>query len=260
MSLDWGTLETPAEAFERLVPSPTTSGGDLLATEVTVINDRQLFIAAVRCPGMSLVTLSYTEWLENNVSTLLLVTGILYLLAAFNTAVVFVSEGYNPQALGAILLLVGLLASLLALVGIYSGARSDTPRLAKATGVVAGAAAVLVVVITTLSVGSRLNLLPETPPPVAMVAIILFILSFLTAGATAIRSGIYPQLVGILLIAEAVALLLVIVVPIFVFQGDVPDTWTFAIEAAQGIVLLWAGSIVRSETGVSGEVSTTETV
>ena len=36
MSLDWDNLETPAEAFERLVPSPVTGGGDLLATEVTV--------------------------------------------------------------------------------------------------------------------------------------------------------------------------------------------------------------------------------
>jgi hypothetical protein len=36
MSLNWENLETPAEAFERLVPSPTAGGGDLLATEVTV--------------------------------------------------------------------------------------------------------------------------------------------------------------------------------------------------------------------------------
>ncbi|EMA48519.1 ISA0963-2 transposase [Halococcus salifodinae DSM 8989] len=36
MSLDWENLETPAEAFERLVPSPAAGGGDLLATEVTV--------------------------------------------------------------------------------------------------------------------------------------------------------------------------------------------------------------------------------
>ena len=36
MSLDWDRLETPAEAFGRLVPSPVTGGGDLLATEVTV--------------------------------------------------------------------------------------------------------------------------------------------------------------------------------------------------------------------------------
>ena len=36
MSLDWDRLETPAEAFGRLVPSPATGGGDLLATEVTV--------------------------------------------------------------------------------------------------------------------------------------------------------------------------------------------------------------------------------
>jgi len=36
MSLDWDRLETPAEAFGRLVQSPATGGGDLLATEVTV--------------------------------------------------------------------------------------------------------------------------------------------------------------------------------------------------------------------------------
>jgi putative transposase len=36
MSLDWDRLETPAEAFERLVPLPAKGGGDLLATEVTV--------------------------------------------------------------------------------------------------------------------------------------------------------------------------------------------------------------------------------
>jgi putative transposase len=36
MSLNWDSLETPAEAFERLVPSPAAGGGDLLATEVTV--------------------------------------------------------------------------------------------------------------------------------------------------------------------------------------------------------------------------------
>jgi len=36
MSLDWDTVETPAEAFKRLVPSPAKDGGDLLATEMTV--------------------------------------------------------------------------------------------------------------------------------------------------------------------------------------------------------------------------------
>ena len=36
MSLNWARLETPAEAFERLMPSPATGGDDLLATEVTV--------------------------------------------------------------------------------------------------------------------------------------------------------------------------------------------------------------------------------
>lgn len=150
-------------------------------------------------------------------------TGIFYILAAINTAIAFVSEGYNYPALGVVLLLAGLFASLLALIGIYSATRSASPGLAKVTGLVAGVAALLVLVILVLSIGSRLGLLPATPPPVAMLAIVLFILSFLTAGATVIRTGAYTQLVGGLLIAEGVALLLVLVVPIVVFQGDVSD-------------------------------------
>lgn len=36
MSLDWDKLETPADAFNRLLPSPAKDCSDLLATEVTV--------------------------------------------------------------------------------------------------------------------------------------------------------------------------------------------------------------------------------
>jgi putative transposase len=36
MSLNWDTLETQAEAFERLVPSSARGGDDLLTTEVTI--------------------------------------------------------------------------------------------------------------------------------------------------------------------------------------------------------------------------------
>ena len=35
MSLDWDNLETPAEAFDRLVPSPTDDLEDPFATEVS---------------------------------------------------------------------------------------------------------------------------------------------------------------------------------------------------------------------------------
>jgi len=35
MSLDWENLETPAEAFDRLLPQPTDDLNDPLATEVS---------------------------------------------------------------------------------------------------------------------------------------------------------------------------------------------------------------------------------
>jgi transposase InsO family protein len=35
MSLDWDNLETPADGFDRLLPSPTDGFDDPLATEVS---------------------------------------------------------------------------------------------------------------------------------------------------------------------------------------------------------------------------------
>jgi transposase InsO family protein len=35
MSLDWDNLETPADVFDKLVPSPADDPDDLLATEVS---------------------------------------------------------------------------------------------------------------------------------------------------------------------------------------------------------------------------------
>jgi len=35
MSLDWDNLETPSEAFDRLLPSPQEDLDDPLATEVS---------------------------------------------------------------------------------------------------------------------------------------------------------------------------------------------------------------------------------
>lgn len=191
--------------------------------------------------------MNQAEALEPHVSKLLVATGVLYALSAINTGIVFVNQGYEYQTVSGPLLLLGLLASLLALVGIHSKARDRTPTLAKATGGVAGLAAVAVVVLLVWGIASEVSSVPDSPAPLAIASILLFITSFTLAGATVLRSSVYTRPVGYLLLAEAVALVLVVALPMLVFQGTVPEEYTIGIELAQAIILLLAGSMTRSE-------------
>lgn len=187
--------------------------------------------------------------LEPHVSNLLIVTGILYTLAAANTALVFVTEGYEFQQVSGPLLLLGLLASLLALLGIYSRALDDAPTSATVTGVLTSLALLAVLTLLAWGIGSRIGPLPDTPAPLAIVALILFISSFVLAGVTVLRSSIYTDRVGYLLIAEALALVLVIVIPVVVYQGTAPEEATIGIELTQAIIVLWAGMLTRGVPG-----------
>lgn len=190
------------------------------------------------------------EPLESYVSELLVATGVLYALAAANTAVVFVNEGYEYQAVSAPLLLIGLLASTLALIGIASRALERSPTAAKATGAVASLALLAVVLLLVWGIGNRIGPIPDTPAPLAILSLILFISSFAIAGLTVLRSSIFTELVGYLLLAEALALVLVIVLPAVVFEGTVPEEYTIGIEVVQALIILGAGALTRGDTGL----------
>lgn len=187
------------------------------------------------------------EPLERYVSGLLLATGVLYVLAAINTGVVFVNGGYDYQALSAPLLLLGLLVSFLALLGIHSRARDRAPTLAKATGAVAALAVVAVTVLLAWGIASRVTSVSDPPAPLAIASLVLFITGFALAGATVLRSAVYTRPVGYLLLGEAVALVVVIVGPLVVFEGAAPDEYTLGIELVQAALLLLAGSFTRGE-------------
>lgn len=197
------------------------------------------------------------ERLERYVAVLFIATGALYTLAAVNTGLVFVNEGYDYQAVSGPLLLLGLFASILGLLGIYSAARDDAPRLAKATGGAAGLALAAVLVLLAWGLVERYGGGPETPAPLAIVALVLFISSFSLAGATVLRSPVYTRPVGYLLLGEAVALALVVVVPMVVFQGTAPEEYTIGIELTQAVLLLVAGSFIRGSTGTGRQDATT---
>lgn len=196
---------------------------------------------------MSVSNSTRAESLEKHISTLLLLTGVLYVLAAVNTGIVLIYEGYSFQTLSAPLLLIGLLASLLAIIGIYSRGRDEAPTVAKATGVLAGLGLLFVIVLLIWGIVNELGGAPSTPAPVALVALVLFILSFVTGGITVLQSAIYNRLVGYLLIVEALALILVFVIPAVVYQGEAPPEATILIELVQAVIVLWAGQLIRGQ-------------
>jgi hypothetical protein len=197
------------------------------------------------------------EPLERYVSGLLIATGVLYTVAAINTSVVFVREGYDYQALSGPLLLLGLLASFLALLGIYSKVRDREPILAKATGAVASLAVVAVTVLLAWGIASRVSTVSDPPAPLAIASLALFVTGFALAGTTVLRSSVYPRPVGYLLLGEAVALVVVIVGPLVVFEGAAPDEYTVGIELTQAVLLLLAGWLTRGDVEPRTQQATT---
>jgi len=188
------------------------------------------------------------EALENHISTLLIVTAILNITAVINTGIIFINEGYDFQTVNGPLLLIGLFASVVALIGICSRSRESPPTFAEATGTVASLALLAVIVLFLRVIGGRIGPLPDTPAPLAIVSLILVISSFALAGVTVIRSSVYTRLIGILLVAEAVALLLVIVVPVVMYRGNAPAEATIGIELVHAVMLLLAGLLIRGAT------------
>lgn len=168
-----------------------------------------------------------------------------------NNSLVFVTEGYEPGMLSSLLLLIGLVVALLGLGGMYSSLRERTPRLARGSLAVIGLAGIALVVLLLWALGNAAGLLSEVPPPIALATLALLILGFALFGATVLRTTTYPQLVGFLLLAEAVALLMVFTVPIFVSGGEPPRAFGPGIEGVQALFLLGISYVLRqAETGV----------
>lgn len=183
--------------------------------------------------------------LQGHISSLLLVSGLLLALAGLNRAIVFLNEGYDAQPASGPLLLLGFLAALLAIVGIYSKSRESTPTLSKVTGAFAFLSLLAFVIFLVWTIGSRIAPIPESTPILAILGLVSFIIGSILAGVTVVRSSIYKSLVGYLLIAEALTLVAVALTFSLVFPEGDPTVVSMAFELAQGVILLSAGYLTR---------------
>lgn len=185
--------------------------------------------------------------LENHSSTLFLGAGVLFVIAAANNAVVFSAPEYDPSTVSGPLLLLGLLAALLGMLGTYPRLRDPLPRLARAGALAATVTVLAVLVLLVWGIGAQLDLLPELSDAVAIGSLLLMIVSFTLFGVSVLRTDVVDRTVGLLLLAEAVALVAVFAVPVLVVEGDPSDSWTVGIEAVQALLLLGVGYVLRRD-------------
>lgn len=187
------------------------------------------------------------ESLEKHSSTLFLGAGVLFVFAAANNAVVFSAPEYDPSTVSGPLLLVGLLAALLGMMGTYPRLREPVPRLARAGVVVASVTVLAVLVLLLWGIGTQLDVLPDLSDAVAIASLLLMILTFALFGVSVLRTDVVDRAVGVLLLAEAVALVAVFAIPVLVVQGEPSDSWTVGIEAVQALLLLGVGYVLRRD-------------
>lgn len=187
------------------------------------------------------------ESLERYSSTMFIAAGVLFVVAAANNAVVFSAPEYDPSTVSGPLLLVGLLAALLGLMGTYPRLRDPIPRLARAGTCVATLAVLAVLVLLVWGIGAQLDALPELSEAVAIGSLLLLIVAFTLFGVSVLRTDVVDRTVGLLLLAEAVALVAVFAIPVLVVQGEPSDTWTVGIESVQALLLLGVGYVLRRD-------------
>lgn len=180
-------------------------------------------------------------------SALFSLAGIVFLATATNTGLIYLVDGYETTTLTPILLAVALLAAVLGLCSLYPALSGSTPRLAGVSVAVAIPASIDVFVLTVWGIANAAGLGPE-PSPVVATTPLLMIVGFVLFGVATVRADAYAPLVGLLLLAEGIALVALIAIPVLLFEGEAPMWGAALIEGVQGVILLCTGYFLRAET------------
>lgn len=191
-------------------------------------------------------------------STLFLVAGALFLIAAANNSLQIFIDGYDPAAISVSFLLIGLVAAFVGISGLYPRLRKRSPTLAGLGLGVIVLALVGVIVLLIWAIANYSGIASEPAPPVVLGTLAMMIVGFVLAGITVLRTEAYPRFVGLLLITEAVALIFVFAGPAL-FQGDPPQWFGGVIEGFQALLLLGIGNTLRGHSYREGAEPASDT-
>lgn len=183
---------------------------------------------------------------------LFLASGVLILLAAANHGVVFFNEGYSPDVVSVSLLFVGYITTLAGVGSLYPRLNSDGSRLAQVSLLAVGGGIAIFVVMLVWAIANMGGLAPNPKPVIAVPALLLLLAGFVLFSITILRTDTYPAVIGLLLLAEVAALLVVFVGSNVLFGENVPDVFTVGMEVVQAVIILTIWSRLRAEIAPTG--------
>ncbi len=151
----------------------------------------------------------------------------------------------TPGVLRGVLMLSGLLAALVGLLGFYPRLVDESRKLAR-VGVVVTAVAcgTFAVVWVWWIVGNVLTAVPEPSPAINMLAVVTMVLGFLLFGVASLRTDIPSRSIGGLLLA--IVGVFVGMVVVLIGRIDLP-TWSIvAVLGVLSVIMLTIGYLLRT--------------
>lgn len=168
------------------------------------------------------------------------VAAVCLLFGAANSGVSFFLEGYAFDSWLGIVLELGRLAALLGTAGLSVRVADRGGRLGTLGRVVAALAVLAIAALITLVTLEVLGVLTDPVGAFGLVAYVLSVSAFLLVGVGIVRTGAHPRWVGIFLLANVAALLVVFFGRLFVPLGllaAVVQTVQVVLYASVGYVL-----------------------
>ena len=151
----------------------------------------------------------------------------------------------TPGVLRGVLMLSGILAAIVGLLGFYPRLADESPKLARVGVVVTAVACVTFAVIWVWwIVGNVLTGIPEPVPVVNMLAVVTMVLGFLLFGVASLRTDVPSRSVGVLLLA----IVGVFVGMVIVLIGRIGlPTWSIvAVLGVLSVIMLAIGYLLRA--------------
>lgn len=174
---------------------------------------------------------------------LYLVAGVVLVgYAALNGAEAFTTATFQQKVLEG-----GYVAGFLGLLGLYPSLDDRSPRLARVGAAAAALGLLAFFVFTIGNLAELVGLVSGNLPgwtAFTFMAVVGFVVGYLTVGVAVLRSGTYSRTVGVLLLVPAVIIVLMIA---SIITGLTSPESVFVVSAGQAMTHLAIGSTLSAE-------------
>lgn len=190
------------------------------------------------------------EYLEHWSSVAFVIAGVFLFGDAALQALERFAAMSTPGVLRGVLMLSGILAAIVGLLGVYPRLAHESRRLARAGVLVTAVACVTFSVVWVWwIVGNLLPTVSEPTPVINMLAVVTMVLGFLLFGIASLRADVPSRSVGILLLA--IVGVFVGMVVVLIGRIDLPSWSIVAVLGVLAVIMLTIGYLLRASSPAS---------